>query len=246
MYPRKLLTYHFWTLQQRSEFAIINLQDRISHNLKVFRFLQSKLSQVKNDVNYEKWRHVLGQLGSGTHPTAEEVISVKELFAAAPYKTSSLSYMHIVSRAHARRDTHCEAWTEILLLFFRQKSLCRLHDINWFWFRKSRLAHRAQMMHLMDIAIDREGGPASLSTEALRNCCFMRGLNASNLSNDELVRWLDQWVQVSKNIDTQNFSLYLHLPVLIAYNHPNNWKLLYKERPLQWCLWTLCDPRIFR
>lgn len=97
MYPRKLLTRHFWTLQQRSEFAVLNLQDRISYNLKVFRFLQSKLSQVKNDVNYEKWRHALGLVGSGTHPTSEEVISVKDLFAAAPYKTSSLSYRHLVS-----------------------------------------------------------------------------------------------------------------------------------------------------
>lgn len=99
MYPRKLLTHHFWTLQQRSEFAILNLQDRISYNLKVFRFLQSKLSQIKNDVNYEKWRHVLGSIGSGTHPTPEDLISVKDLFTAAPYKTRSLSYMHIVSSA---------------------------------------------------------------------------------------------------------------------------------------------------
>lgn len=97
MYPRKLLTHHFWTLQQRSEFAVLNLQDRISYNMKVFRFLQSKLSQVKNDVNYERWRHVLGLIGSGTHPTAEEVISVQELFAHVPYKTSSLNYIHIVS-----------------------------------------------------------------------------------------------------------------------------------------------------
>lgn len=97
MYSRKLLTHHFWTLQQRSEFAVLNLQDRISYNLKVFRFLQSKLPQVKNDVNYEKLRHVLGSISSGTHPTSDDLISVKDLFAAAPYKTSSLSYMHIVS-----------------------------------------------------------------------------------------------------------------------------------------------------
>lgn len=64
--------------------------------MRVFRFLQSKLSQVKNDANYEQWRHVLGLIGSGTHPTAEEVISVQKLFADVPYKTSSLSYMHIV------------------------------------------------------------------------------------------------------------------------------------------------------
>lgn len=107
MYSRKLLTHHFWTLQQRSEFAVLNLQDRISYNSKLFRFLQSKLPQVKNDVNYEKLRHVLGLIGSGTHPTPEEVISVKDMFSAAPYKTSSLSYMHIVSAQCPLDDNSC-------------------------------------------------------------------------------------------------------------------------------------------
>lgn len=99
MYPRKLLTYHFWTLQQRSEFAVINLSDRLSYNRKVFRSLQAKLPQIKNDKNYVKWKHILGLIGSGLHPSAEEIISVKELFAEVPYKTKSLSYAHIVSVA---------------------------------------------------------------------------------------------------------------------------------------------------
>lgn len=84
------------------------------------------------------------------------------------------------------------------------------------------------MLHLMDMAIDREGGPSNLSTDALRDCCFNRGLNASNMSNEDLIAWLEQWIQISKVIDPRNFSLYLHLPILITYNHPNNWKLLYK------------------
>lgn len=83
----------------------------------------------------------------------------------------------------------------------------------------------------MDMAIDREGGPSHLPTEALRNCCFQRGLNASNLSNEELIKWLEQWIQVSKAMEPKYLTLFLHLPVLTAYNHPNNWKLLYKERP---------------
>lgn len=106
-----------------------------------------------------------------------------------------------------------------------------MHDVSTFWFKKSRLSHRARMLHLMDLAIVREGGPSALSTEALRECCFMRGLNASNLSNDELIKWLEQWIQVSKIIVPENFSLFLHLPILLTYNHPNNWKLLYKDRP---------------
>lgn len=82
----------------------------------------------------------------------------------------------------------------------------------------------------MDMAILREGGTEKLSTITLRDACFSRGLNASNLNNEELVKWLDQWIAVSKHIDDKNYSLLLHLPILITYNHPNNWKLVYPER----------------
>lgn len=86
------------------------------------------------------------------------------------------------------------------------------------------------MFHFMDMAILREGGLSKLTSEELRFCCFARGLNASNLSNDELIKWLEQWIEVSKVINPTNFSLYLHLPILLTYNHPNNWKLIYHER----------------
>lgn len=83
----------------------------------------------------------------------------------------------------------------------------------------------------MDAAIEREGGVQSLQSHELRDVCFMRGLNASELSDDDLARWLDQWLQVTKHIeDNQYLSLFLHLPILLTYNHPNNWKLLYPER----------------
>lgn len=97
MYPRYFLTHHFWTLQQRSEFAVINLRDRLLHNRIVFRHLQSNLKQVKNDPHYDQWKCILGKLGSGVHPTVDEIIDVKKLFSEPPYKTSALTYAHIVS-----------------------------------------------------------------------------------------------------------------------------------------------------
>lgn len=99
MYPRYFLTHHFWTLQQRSEFAVLNLRDRLSYNRLVLRHLQSSMSTLKNDRHYEQWRDILGKLGSGVHPTADDIIGVKDLFSEAPYKTKSLSYTHVVSCA---------------------------------------------------------------------------------------------------------------------------------------------------
>lgn len=83
----------------------------------------------------------------------------------------------------------------------------------------------------MDGAIAREGGVGQLTADELRTACFMRGLNASGLSDNELTRWLEQWLEVTKGINSsEQLSFFLHLPILLTYNHPNNWKLIYAER----------------
>lgn len=87
------------------------------------------------------------------------------------------------------------------------------------------------MVILMDRAIAHEGGVQQLTADELRTACFMRGLNASGLSEDELKRWLDHWIQITEHVKSrEHLSLFLHLPILLAYNHPNNWKLIYTER----------------
>lgn len=83
----------------------------------------------------------------------------------------------------------------------------------------------------MDAAILREGGVQKLTEEELREACFLRGLNAADISIDDLNHWLEQWLQITKLIvKSEYMSLYLHLPILLTYNHPNNWKLIYSER----------------
>lgn len=79
----------------------------------------------------------------------------------------------------------------------------------------------------MDKAIVREGGVDSLSTDILRNACHIRGLNGSHLSNQDMRDWLTLWLQVSQNLDSTSYSLILHSPILFAYNHPQNWVLIY-------------------
>lgn len=91
----------------------MNLRDRLEYNRAILRDLQSKLSTLKNDRHYEQWRDILGKLGSGQHPTADDIISVKELFSEPPYKTASLSYTHIV----------CHSSTPSLLYLFHLMNL---------------------------------------------------------------------------------------------------------------------------
>ena len=63
--------------------------------------------------------------------------------------------------------------------------------------------------------------------EPLRNACYIRGLNPINLSNEEMIAWLRDWIKISTTIEAEHLTLFLHLPILLGYNHPNNWQLLY-------------------
>lgn len=97
MYPRSFLTSHFWTLQQRAEFKQFYFHERLTYNRPVLRSLQAKLKATKKHPKHEEFRQVLGQLGSGTHPTVEQLLDIKDIFVEAPFSLVSLPGKHIVS-----------------------------------------------------------------------------------------------------------------------------------------------------
>lgn len=81
----------------------------------------------------------------------------------------------------------------------------------------------------MDLAIRREGGVHNMPLDALVRACNIRGLNTVGMGNDAMVDWLRQWVSLSMPVEGATISQFLFLPIFIAYNHPNNWKLLYDK-----------------
>lgn len=203
MYPRHLLTSQFWNYDQKIDFQELFLRDRTSYNRKILRCLQAKLDATINSGYYKTLNYVLGLLGSGTHPSAEEILSIREVFLDSPYHIDSLSSAHL-------------------------KYLCKLHGIHSVYLKGVRLSEHVYVMHHMDLAIKNEGGVHNMASDALRYSCYMRGLNPTGLTNEELVEWLREWITVSLRIGTENISLYLHLPLLLTYNHPNNWRLSHK------------------
>lgn len=202
MYPRTFLTPHFWSIQQKVDFAQQDLKQRLQYNRRVFRCMQAKLDVLRknNDPLCEQFGNILGLLGSGLHPTSDEILNIKDLFARPPLHLNNLSSVHL-------------------------KYLCRLHDLNAGLMRRYRLSERSYIVHHMDLAIKREGGVHNMPVESLKHACFVRGLNATNLSTESMIDWLNDWVKVSFIINQDNISLFLHLPVLLSYNHPNNWIL---------------------
>jgi hypothetical protein len=97
MYPRTLLTSHFWSLQQRVEFQELYIKERTAKNRKIFRKLQLSLDATERSPYHKEFNYVLGLLGSGLHPSADDIIGIKDIFKHAPYKLDSLGSAHLVS-----------------------------------------------------------------------------------------------------------------------------------------------------
>lgn len=97
-FPRQLLCHHFWTLQQRSEFQMYYLKGRLLYNRSAFRSLQAELPRMKKKQHtlFIQWARILGLLGSGVHPTTEEILECIELFTEAPYGIDYIQPNHVV------------------------------------------------------------------------------------------------------------------------------------------------------
>ncbi|XP_063634541.1 LETM1 domain-containing protein 1 [Cydia splendana] len=200
--PRILLCSHFWSIQQRSEFTTQELTERLRNNKPVFRALQAKLDSIADSDLKDKWARVIGLLGSGVHPSVVDILACKELFAKEPYSLNSLTYAHT---------------GHLLKMYGQRRGIVRV----------SKLKHKAFMLLQLDRAILREGGVNELSTESLRYACHLRGLNSSHLTNKDMRKWLEKWLSISQHVDKSTYSLLLHCPIFLAYNHPQNWMLIY-------------------
>ncbi|XP_022920025.1 LETM1 domain-containing protein 1 isoform X2 [Onthophagus taurus] len=205
LFPRQVLCSHFWNIQQRNEFGIMEIHKRLLHNRPVFRHLQAAVPCLENHELKDKWKGILASLGSGSHPNPTEILACKNLFMEKPFHIFYLNRSHV-------------------------KHLLQMHNMHRMWFRKSRLSERAIILQALDRAIVREGGVMKLSTDALRYSCVLRGLNPMNLSNQEMQTWLSNWIWISNHVDKNSLSLLLHCPILLGYNHPNNWRLIYAKK----------------
>ncbi|KAJ2954178.1 hypothetical protein O0L34_g2412 [Tuta absoluta] len=200
--PKLLLCSHFWSIQQRIEFSRQDLTERLRNNKPVFRALQAKLDELPESELKERWRRVLGLLGSGVHPRPEDLLHCKPLFTTQPYELSCLTYAHM---GH----------------------LLKMHGFKKNVLRKKKLKYVAFILLEMDRAIEREGGVDALGAEALRAACALRGLHAAHLQPPAMRAYLQDWLDVSREVDRQSYSLILHCPIFFAYNHPQNWMLIY-------------------
>lgn len=202
-FPRYLLTSHYWTLQQKLEFMLLDHKKRLKHNRPLFRCMQAELHNIKDHKLKLKWSGIIACLGSGTHPNVKDIIACSELFANEPFSLNSLKRKHI-------------------------KELLGIHNISsWKLFKRRKLKERSILIKRMDEALQKEGGTTTMSNDAIRWALSFRGVNPANMSLESMRNWLEQWFIISNTVNENTLSLLLHCPILLAYNHPTNWILVY-------------------
>ena len=101
------------------------------------------------------------------------------------------------------------------------KHLMRAHQVRGsiLWIPRFRLQQHANLVHQIDLAIIREGGPNLLSLEELRRACHLRGLNVKDQDQAVMLKYLTEWLTVTSKLDYTSMSMLLHLPILLGYNH---------------------------
>ena len=141
---------------------------------------------------------------SGQHP------SVQEISAMAPYFQNSTGPLSLprLSAVHVRY-------------------LLRIHNrehvgLTSFWFPRRKLQVYANMILQIDRALHRENID-DLDINSLFRCCEVRGLNTNNASEQEARDYLDQWISVTNQLNSNTPSLLLHLPIFLGYNHKSRY-----------------------
>jgi hypothetical protein len=201
--PRTFLCHHFWSLEQKVDFALEDHSKNLRSYRPVFRHLQNKVTAIEDFRLREDCDKLFGKIGSGHHATVEEVLSVRRAFEGKPFGIEHLTSRHL-------------------------GQLCGMYGRSKFFGRSARMYQHAGILHDCDLALDRSGGPSTLTSTELRDACFWRGLNPLNTHQDDLVHFLDDWIAISKSLDSASLSLLLHAPLFLVYNNPNNWRLIYK------------------
>merc|ERR1711976_780268 len=138
------------------------------------------------------------RLGSGTHPDASQILTIKSCFEpGGSYQLAHLSSLHL-------------------------RHLLKIHGLHGlsFYYPMLKLQQYGNLLLEIDKAIIRENRENMTNAELLDNC-FLRGLNPDDLTRDEMLDYIERWLAVSEHLDKDSISLLLHLPIFIGYNSAN-------------------------
>ncbi|CAL1536333.1 unnamed protein product [Lymnaea stagnalis] len=204
VFPRFLLSHHFWTSQQKEEFMKIAITKQVNHYDNILDYMHLLSQHIETKATRDIVVGLISKLDSNVPLRKDEILELLPLFAGKPFNTDCLSIRH---------SRHLSKSLRLSL-------------------RRKKLVKDALFLHFIDSAMSREGTHSMTDEEVDRACCW-RGLNPHGMWRQEKVQYLENWTQISQVIHEQSISLLLHLPVLLSYCEPSNRELVAKHRNIK-------------
>ncbi|XP_028638046.1 LETM1 domain-containing protein 1 isoform X4 [Grammomys surdaster] len=139
---------------------------------------------------------LLANVENGTHPTAQDILALRDCFSTYPLGFSQLqaSQMRALSQA-------------MLLTPYLPPPLLR-------W----RLKSHTTVIHQLDRALAKLG-IGQLTAQEVKSACYLRGLNSTHVADDRCRTWLGEWLHISCSLKEPELSLLLHNVVLLSTNY---------------------------
>ena len=199
MYPKQLLSSHFWSPKIRREVEDANQVTKHSYYRALFRDMELSVNALKGRPHHYACKQVMQLLINDTRrPSKGEILDLKPIF-----QTGGVFHLQSISARHVAH-------------------LLKAHGITDKTWWRHRLQQHGNLVNQIDRAISREE-ILSLTELELRSCCLTRGLNPNELDRTEMMEYLRDWVEISLHLDHNSISLLLHLPIFLGYNHKNRY-----------------------
>ncbi|ELU14134.1 hypothetical protein CAPTEDRAFT_203488 [Capitella teleta] len=178
MFPRQLLCRHFWTEQQRTEFASQDLRRCLPHHPQILSFLRFHSAFIYDPGLQQAFlQNVISPIMKGQQPDVQAILDVKDVFVNSPFGLDQL----------------WQGWRQRLHMWHLARGL----DMT---VGKPGLVRDSKLIFYMDRALLREGLD-SLTLSQLRQCCFRRGFNAQGVSEEDLRDYMQKWLQISAQLN---------------------------------------------
>ncbi|XP_051627555.1 LETM1 domain-containing protein 1 isoform X3 [Manacus candei] len=191
-----LLIRYFWTPQQQLEFLDVYDSIRRDSYPGVVQSLALAAQSLPEPRPRELLQQLCSQVQGGARPRLAQLLAVRSLFSGSPLVLNRLQVDHV------------RALSQVLFLTPHLPAVLLRHRL---------LSHILEIRHL-DRALLRLG-LGQLSEEELRAACYLRGLNSTHLGRAECWAWLEQWLQLSCELQASEASLLAHSMVLLSLNY---------------------------
>ncbi|XP_040609738.1 LETM1 domain-containing protein 1 isoform X6 [Mesocricetus auratus] len=196
LFPRQLLVKHFWTPKQQIDFLDIYHSLRKQSHSEIITHLERASALVSDERLRWHLTDLCTKVQNGVHPTAHDILALRECFSTRPLGFSQL------------QATHMRALSRAMLLNPHLPPAV----LRW------RLKSHTTVIQQLDRALA-QLGIGQLTAQEVKSACYLRGLNSTHIADDRCRTWLGEWLQISCSLKETELSLLLHNVVLLSTNY---------------------------